>query len=165
VLFDTLVNGMSEDEILSVLAHEIGHERKNHARKGLAVSLVMSLAGFWILSLLLAYLPLYQAFGFHHTSYQALLVLLAFCSGPFTFFLKPIGSIWSRRHEYEADRFAVEGMGGGAAMKSALLRLTRDNLSNLTPHPLYSFYHYSHPTIAERLAAIDRSAEKLTAAG
>ncbi len=164
VLFDTLVNGMSEDEILSVLAHEIGHERKNHVRKGLVVSLVMSLAGFWILSLLLPYLPLYQAFGFHQASYQALLVLLAFCSGPFTFFLKPIGSIWSRRHEYEADRFAVEGMNGAEAMKSALLRLTRDNLSNLTPHPLYSFYHYSHPTIAERLAAIDRHARKIGAA-
>ena len=161
VLFDTLVSGMSEDEVLSVLAHEIGHERKNHVRKGLAVSLVMSLAGFWILSLLLPYLPLYQAFGFQQTSYQAILVLLAFCSGPFTFFLKPIGSIWSRKHEYEADRFAVEGMGGAEAMKAALLRLTRDNLSNLTPHPLYSFYHYSHPTIAERLAAIDRHAEKL----
>jgi STE24 endopeptidase len=161
VLFDTLVNTMSEDEVLSVLAHEIGHERKNHVRKGLAVTLVMSLAGFWILSLLLPYLPLYRAFGFHQTGYHAILVLLAFCSGPFTFFLKPIGSIWSRRHEYEADRFAVEGIGSAEPMKSALIRLTRDNLSNLTPHPLYSFYHYSHPTIAERLAALDRHAEKL----
>jgi STE24 endopeptidase len=154
VLFDTLVKDMGEEEILSVLAHEIGHEKRRHVRKALAVSLVMSLAGFWILSLLVPYLPLYQAFGFRQASSHAILVLLAFCSGPLTFFLTPLGSLWSRRHEYEADRFAAEGMGGAAGMKSALLRLTRENLSNLTPHPLYSFWHYSHPTMAERLAAL-----------
>jgi STE24 endopeptidase len=161
VLFDTLVKTMGEDEVLSVLAHEIGHEKKHHVMKGLVVSLAMSLAGFWILSVLLPYLPLYQAFGFNSVSYHAILVLLAFCSGPFTFFLSPLGSIWSRRHEYEADRFAVEGVGNAEGLKGALIRLTRENLSNLTPHPLYSFCHYSHPTIAERLAALDRHARQL----
>ena len=161
VLFDTLVASMAEDEILAVLAHEIGHEKKRHVRKGLVVSLVVSLLGFWVLSLLLPYLPLYQAFGLGTPSYAALLVLVAFCSGPFTFFLKPIGSIWSRRHEYEADRYAVQAVGDSAGLKSALLRLTKDNLSNLTPHPWYSFYHYSHPTITERLAAVDNAAAGL----
>jgi STE24 endopeptidase len=164
VLFDTLVNAMSEDEIVSVLAHEIGHEKKHHVRIGLAVSLVMSLAGFWVVSLLLPFFPLYQAFGFQKASYHAILVLLAFCSGPFTFFLKPLGSIWSRRHEYQADRFAVEAVGNAEGLKSALMRLTKENLANLTPHPLYSFYHYSHPTIAERLAALDRHQERILAA-
>jgi STE24 endopeptidase len=155
VLFDTLVNSMPEEELLSVLAHEIGHEKKRHVRKALAVSLVLSLAGFWVLSLLVPFLPLYQAFGLRAASSPAILVLLAFCSGPFTFLLTPLASLWSRKHEYEADRFAAQGVGSAAGMKSALLRLARENLSNLTPHPLYSFWHYSHPTIAERLAALE----------
>lgn len=161
VLFDTLVASSSKEEILSVLAHEIGHEKKNHVKKGIAVSLAMSLIGFWIISLLLPYLPLYQAFGFHQTGYHAILILLAFCSGPFTFFLQPLSSLWSRRHEYEADRFAVQGVGSAAGMISALLRLSRENLSNLTPHPLYSFFHYSHPTLAERIAALEETQRRL----
>ncbi|HET6485656.1 MAG TPA: M48 family metallopeptidase [Spirochaetia bacterium] len=157
VLFDTLVNTSTEEEILSVLAHEIGHEKKNHVRKGLAISLVLSLAGFWILSLLLPWAPFYQAFGLQHPSYPGILVLLALCSGPFTFVLQPLFSMRSRHQEYEADRFAVQGVGSAAGLKSALLRLSKDNLSNLTPHPLYSFIHYSHPTPAERIAALDRA--------
>ena len=113
------------------------------------------------LSLLLHWVPLYQAFGFPQPSTAALLVLLAFCSGPFTFFLQPLFTLRSRKQEYEADRFAVQGVGSAAGLKSALLRLSRDNLSNLSPHPLYSFFHYSHPTLAERLAALDRAEQAL----
>jgi STE24 endopeptidase len=156
VLFDTLVAASSKEEILAVLAHEIGHEKRNHVKKGIAVSLALSLVGFWIVSVLLPWRPLYAAFGFHQPGYHALLVLLAFCSGPFTFFLQPLFSLRSRKQEYEADRFAVEGVGGAAGLKSALLRLSKDNLSNLAPHPLYSFFHYSHPTLAERIAALER---------
>jgi len=156
VLFDTLVQSSGEEEIVSVLAHEIGHEKRNHVKKGLAISLVFSLAGFFLLSLLLHWPPLYQAFGFRQPGYHALLVLIAFCSGPFSFFLQPLFSMRSRRYEYEADRFAVQGVGSAAGLKSALLRLSKDNLSNLAPHPLYSFFHYSHPTLSERLAALDR---------
>jgi STE24 endopeptidase len=161
VLFDTLVASSSKEEILAVLAHEIGHEKKNHVKKGIAVSLVFSLVGFWIISFLLPYLPLYQAFGFHTRGYHAILILLAFCSGPFTFFLQPLSSIWSRRHEYEADRFAVQGVGSASGMISALLRLSRENLSNLAPHPLYSFFHYSHPTLGERIAALEEAEKRL----
>jgi len=161
VLFDTLVSSHTEEEILSVLAHEIGHEKRAHIKKGLAVSVALSLAGFFILSLLLHWTPLYQAFGFSKPSTAALLVLLTFCSGPFTFFLTPLFTMRSRRQEYEADRFAVQGVGSAAGLKSALLRLSKDNLSNLSPHPLYSFFHYSHPTLAERLAALDRAEEAL----
>ena len=155
VLFDTLVESADQEEILSVLAHEIGHARRHHLRKGLAVSLAVSLAGFWIAGLLLRWPPLFQAFGFRGASPHALLVLLAFCAGPFTFFLTPLSSMWSRRHEYEADRFAVDAMGSARGMRSALLRLSRENLSNPAPHPLYSFFHYSHPTLAERIAALE----------
>ena len=155
VLFDTLVGSADQEEILSVLSHEIGHARRHHLRKGLAVSLALSLAGFWVAGLLLRWPPLFQAFGFREASPHALLVLLAFCAGPFTFFLTPLFSMWSRRHEYEADRFAVDATGSAGGMRSALLRLSRENLSNLAPHPLYSFFHYSHPTLAERIAALD----------
>ncbi|HTZ50192.1 MAG TPA: M48 family metallopeptidase [Spirochaetia bacterium] len=156
VLFDTLVSSHTEHEIVSVLAHEIGHEKRAHIKKGLALSVAMSLVGFWILSLLLHWTPLYPAFGFSQPGSAELLVLLAFCSGPFTFFLQPIFTARSRRQEYEADRFAVQGVGSADGLKSALLRLSRDNLSNLSPHPWYSFFHYSHPTLAERIAALER---------
>jgi STE24 endopeptidase len=161
VLFDTLVSGSTVEEIAAVLAHEIGHEKRSHVKKGIAVSLAFSLAGFWALGLLLPWPPLYTAFGFPRPSAAALLVLAAFCSAPLTFFLQPLFSLWSRRHEYEADRFAVRGIGSAAGLKSALLRLSRDNLSNLAPHPLYSFFHYTHPTLAERLAALDRAEKGL----
>jgi STE24 endopeptidase len=162
VLYDTLVQTHTAEEILSVLAHEIGHEKRNHIKKGLAISAVMSLAGFWIVSLLLPWEPLYRAFGFTQPGYHSLLVLLGFCSGPFTFFLQPLFSMRSRRQEYEADRFAVRAVGSAAGLRSALLRLSRENLSNLTPHPLYSFFHYSHPTLAERIAAMERYEKTLT---
>lgn len=156
VLFDTLLATGSEDEIVSVLAHEIGHEKLNHVTKGIIASICLSLAGFWIVSLLLPWQPLYQAFGFAHPGYQAILVLLAFCSGPFMFFLQPLFSMRSRRQEYHADRFAVRGVGSARGLRSALLRMSRENLSNLTPHPLYSFFHYTHPTLAERITALER---------
>jgi STE24 endopeptidase len=153
VLFDTLLASLSEGEILAVLAHEIGHEKKKHIYRRLAASFVMLFAAFFILNLLYRREPLFAAFGFSAVSYQAVIVILSFCSGPFSFFLTPLFTSASRRHEYEADRFA--GAAGFAReLEDALLRLGRDNLTNLTPHPLYSFYHYSHPTLAERIAAI-----------
>jgi STE24 endopeptidase len=156
VLFDTLVATGTEDEILAVLAHEIGHEKLHHVSKGMLVSVLFSLAGFWIVSLLMGWGDLYLAFGFTVPGYQAILVLLAFCSGPFVYFLQPLLSMRSRRQEYLADRFAVRGVGSASGLRSALLRLSRENLSNLTPHPVYSFFHYSHPTLAERIRALEK---------
>ncbi len=169
VLFDTLVGpgaeGPSAEEILSVLAHEMGHERHHHVAKGLAVSLAGSLAVFAISGLLLQWQALFAAFGFEAASPHALLALLAFCAGPFAFLLTPLASLWSRRHEYEADRFAVEAMDSADGMKAALLRLARENLANLTPHPLYSFFHYSHPALSERIAALEAHEARLRAGG
>lgn len=155
VLFDTLIRSLPEESLVAVLAHEIGHEKKHHIRQRLVFSVAMLFAGFWILSLLLPYRPFYEAFGFDRPSTYALLVIMSFCAGPFTFCLAPLFAAWSRRHEYEADRFAVDATGGAAGLKAALVGLGRSNLSNLTPHPLYSFYHYSHPTLAERVAAME----------
>jgi len=161
VLFDTLVENHEEPQLLAVLAHEIGHEKKHHIKKGMLLSLAMMLLGLWVVSLLLHYPPFFQAFGFAGPSYHAVIVLFSFCSGPFTFFLSPLGSILSRKYEYEADRFAVQATGSGDGLIQALLKLSKDNLANLTPHPWYSFYHYSHPTLAERIAAIEAYAKQL----
>ena len=108
-----------------------------------------------MLSLLVPWTPLYEAFGFGRAGSHAILVVLSLAAGPLTFPFRPLLSLWSRRHEYEADRFAVDATGGAQGMVGALLRLSKDNLTNLTPHPWYSFYHYSHPTTAERVAALE----------
>jgi STE24 endopeptidase len=163
VLFDTLVSSMSEDEVLAVLAHEIGHEKKRHVLKMTVLSIALSFATFWILDLMMGWKGLYAAFGFALPSRHALLLILALVSGPATFFLTPAFSAWSRKHEYEADAFAVSALAsetravGADALASALVRLNRENASNLWPHPLYSFWYYSHPTLRERLAAIRRT--------
>jgi STE24 endopeptidase len=153
VLFDTLVSSMTEDEVLAVLAHEIGHEKKKHVLKMTAVSIAFSFLSFWVLSVLMKWSELYAAFGFASPSKHAMLLILGLVSGPATFFLAPAFSAWSRKHEYAADAFAAAAA-GGEALSSALVRLNRENASNLWPHPLYSFWHYSHPTLRERLAAI-----------
>ena len=87
---------------------------------------------------------------------HAPLVLFSLLSGPFTFYLAPLMNLLSRKHEYEADRFAAVTLRDGRPMEEALVNLTVKNLSNLTPHPWYSFYHYSHPTPVERIEAIRR---------
>ncbi len=155
VLYDTLVSLLTPPQLSGVLAHEIGHEKKHHLIKGFLLSSLLTLTAFFTVNLLLPYLPLYRAFGFSRISYEGILVILAFCSGPFTFFLTPLFTMWSRRHEYEADAYAVKATGRKEDLKEALILLTKENLSNLTPHPLYSFFHYSHPAIAERLKAIE----------
>jgi STE24 endopeptidase len=154
VLFDTLVQRFEEDEIAAVLVHEIGHQKLGHILKRLILSLPVGLLSFWIVSLLINYSPLFEAFGFSDPSPQAALVLIMFLSGPFTFYLKPLFSWWSRRHEFQADRFVQSRTSYGEAFQAALKRLGKENLSNPVPHPLFSFYHYSHPTILERIGAL-----------
>jgi STE24 endopeptidase len=156
VLFDTLVEQMSVDEAASVLAHEIGHYRRRHIHRRLATSLAATLVALFVLSRLVPWPPLYAAFGFDGPSLHAALALFSLAGGPFVFWVAPLSSRLSRRHEYEADRYAVSLARAPAALKSALLRLNGENLSNLHPHPWYSAWHYSHPALVERLAAIDR---------
>ena len=157
VLFDTLLQSFQDKEIAAVLAHEIGHQKLGHIFKRLALSLPTGLLGFWIVSLLLNYPPFFEAFGFADPSPQAALVLIMFVSGPFTFYLKPLSTWWSRRQEFQADGFVQSRTSYGKAFRAALKRLGKDNLSNPVPHPLFSFYHNSHPTIIERLRALENS--------
>lgn len=154
VIFDTLIESLEEEELEAVLAHEIGHWKFGHIRKRLLTASVTSLALFAIVGAILYWEPLYIAFGFSTPSLHVLLFWIIFFSGPLTSLLSPISNIRSRAHEYQADRYAVEHTGGPEAMSAALLNLGKDNLSNLTPHPAYSFWHYSHPALSERLAAL-----------
>jgi len=98
--------------------------------------------------------PFFRAFGFDMPAPHVALVLFSLLSGPATFYLHPLFNFMSRKHEYEADRFAAQALKDGKPMEEALIKLTVKNLSNLTPHPWYSAYHYSHPTPAERIDAI-----------
>jgi STE24 endopeptidase len=158
VLFDTLVEQMSVEEAAAVLAHEIGHYQARHVHKRLALGLVVQLASLWILSLLVRWPPLFAAFGFGAPSLQAALALASLCGGAFTFFFAPLESFFSRKHEYEADRYSIAIARAPAALRSALLKLNGQNLSNLHPHPWYSAWHYSHPTLVERIEAIEADA-------
>jgi len=154
VLFDTLMQQMTTDQGLAVLAHEMGHYKMKHIRRMLVIQTVVLFFGLYILSLLVDYRPLFSAFGLENPSNHAALVLFGLLSGPVTFYLGPLMNLLSRKHEYEADRFAAVTLRNGKSMEEALINLTIKNLSNLTPHPWYSAYHYSHPTPAERIRAI-----------
>ncbi len=153
VLFDTLIEQMTIDQGLAVLAHEMGHYKMQHIRRMLMIQGVFLFLGLYILSRLVNYEPLFTSFGLQPSNHAAL-VLFGLLSGPFTFYLGPFTNLLSRKHEYEADRFAATTLRNGKPMEEALIDLTVKNLSNLTPHPWYSAYHYSHPTPAERIVAI-----------
>ena len=155
VIFDTLIESLQEDEIEAVLAHEIGHWKSGHIRKRLTVSALGSLILFSFIGLMLGWENLFLAFGFNSPSLHALLFCLTFYAGPLSLFFSPIFNSWSRKHEYQADRFAVKQIGDSTTLKGALLKLGKDNLNNLRPHPIYSFWHYSHPPLSERLAALE----------
>jgi STE24 endopeptidase len=157
VLFDTLVNTMTVDEAEAVLAHEIGHWRAGHVRRMIALTLALQLAGLWVLSRAIAWPPLFEAFGLATPSAHGALALAALAGGTVTFWLAPLLARLSRRHEYQADAYSRQLTGQSAALKTALVKLGRENLANLAPHPWYSAYHYSHPTLPERLAALDHA--------
>lgn len=160
VLFDTLVKTMTVDETTAVLAHEIGHYKGKHILWRLISSLVSMLITLYILSKLIVWPPLFHAFGFAGPSHYAAIALLALGSGAFTYFFQPLAAWFSRRNEYQADRFSARYAHAPNALKTALIRLGGQNLSNPTPHPWYSFWNYSHPTLLERIAAIDTQSQK-----
>lgn len=156
VLFDTLIEKLESKEILAVLAHEIGHSKKKHILKALVYSLALLFLAFYILSLLINYEDFYLAFGISIPSSYALLVLFNIAFEPIMFFISPLSSIFSRKNEYEADEFAVKAIGETKPLIDSLKKLSKSSLSNLTPHPMYSFFHYSHPTLAERITAMKK---------
>jgi len=157
VLFDTLIQQLAEPELEAVLAHEIGHFKKKHIPKLLLASALGSLAGFWLISLLAAEGWFYRSFGFDPGSVVPALLLFGLLAGIVTFWLSPLAHWWSRRYEYQADAFAAGVMSEPHSLIGALRKLNEKNLSNLTPHPLYSGFYYSHPTLLERERALAMS--------
>ena len=154
VLFDTLIQQLAEPELEAVLAHEIGHYKKKHIPKMLVVSAFGSLFAFFIVSWLANQPWLYHAFGFDQGSIVPALLLVGLLGGLVSFWFSPITHRWSRRWEYEADAFAAEAMRECRSLAGALRKLTEKNLGNLTPHPIYSGFYYSHPTLLERETAL-----------
>jgi STE24 endopeptidase len=154
VLFDTLLEQINEDEIVAVLAHEMGHNKKRHIQKQLVLGLITTSLGFWALSLIIDWSPFYIVFGAGQAAPHKALVLFALFAGHFTFFLTPLSNYLSRKYEYEADRFSADVTQAPQDLMTGLVKMAKENLSNLNPHPLYSFYHYSHPTVSERIEAL-----------
>jgi STE24 endopeptidase len=157
ILYDTLVQQLSEPELESVLAHEIGHFKRKHIPKILAFSTLSSLAGFYLLSRLAGLAWFYEAFRFQPGNLTSALLLFGLLSGVILFWFLPLAHWWSRRYEYEADAFAAKVMGETESLIGALRKLNEKNLSNLTPHPWYSGFYYSHPTLQEREQALARN--------
>jgi len=153
VLFDTLLEAMGAREVVAVLAHELGHFKLHHVRSGLVRGLLSTGLMFFVLGLCLHLTPFYSAFGLEHTSYGALVVFGAWAS-LLSFPLQPIESAISRRHEFAADRFALEHGAAPADLAEALLKLREKSRLLPLSHPLYSRVYHSHPPLLERLAAM-----------
>jgi STE24 endopeptidase len=153
-LFDTLVAQHTVPELVAVLAHEIGHYKKRHVLTGMALSIVHMGVMWYLLAVSLTHPGLFAAFYVEQPSVYTGLIFFGLLYTPVALLLSIGMHIISRKHEYEADRFAVETLGSATAMANALKKLAVHNLSNLTPHPLYVFLHYSHPPMLERLRAL-----------
>jgi STE24 endopeptidase len=157
VLFDTLVQQLSENELEAVLAHEIGHYKKRHIPKMMLFSAASLFGAFYLISWLARQEWFVGPFGFNQTDGIApALLLFGLLSGLVSFWVSPLLHLWSRRYEYQADRYAAEITGEITAMCGALRKLNEKNLSNLTPHRAYSAFYYSHPTLIERERALKR---------
>ena len=152
--YDTLVEKHPEPELLAVLAHEIGHFKKRHIVQRLVAAVVQLAVLFLCMGLVLTNAGLAEAFGLKGPTLWLGFVFFMILFEPVQLLIGIAGNVWSRRHEFEADEYAASVTGGPEAMTGALKRLARDSLSNLTPHPLYVFLHYSHPPMLERLAAL-----------
>lgn len=151
VLYDTLLEKLNEDEVVSVLAHEAGHWKKKHILKNAALTQCLALAAMYASFRLLQGDLLNEAFNITGGGFFTKVFILGFIGAVVTFPLEPLLNYISRRHEFEADIYACELTGGAEDFKSALVKLSKDNLSNLDPHPLYAAFHYSHPPVIERI--------------
>ncbi|MBN1984902.1 MAG: M48 family metallopeptidase [Prolixibacteraceae bacterium] len=159
VLYDTLINDMETEELVAVLAHEIGHYKKKHVIQGLLISLVQTGVILFIFSLLIDSPALSRALGVEQPNFHIGLVAFGILYSPVSFVLGIFMNLLSRKNEYQADAFAAEHY-RPEALASALKKLSVKNLSNLTPHPKYVFFNYSHPTLLQRLAHLKKFESK-----
>ncbi len=160
VFFDALLQQLGASEIEAVLAHELGHFRLGHIRQRLLVSAITTLAGLALFGWFLAKPAFYSALGIAVPSAHAALLLLVLVAPVLAFFAAPIGALWSRRHEFQADLFAARHANANE-LAAALVKLYRDNASTLTPDRLYAVFYYSHPPALERISRLQASAAAL----
>ncbi len=151
VFFDTLLETLDDNEVEAVLAHELGHFKHHHVRKGLILNAVITLVGLAILAWLIKQDAFYQTLGVDHASTYMALILFSMVMPLFSIYLQPVMSFLSRKHEFEADDFAAE-QSQPQTLITALVKLYRDNANTLTPDPLYSAFHDSHPPAPVRVA-------------
>ena len=154
-LFDTLVQRHPVGELVAVLAHEVGHYKKRHVLIATVFSALEMGLFLGLFALLLEQAGLFQAFGVDEPSVYAGVIFVAILLRPLELVLSIGGAALSRRHERQADSFAVTTTGRGDLLAAGLKRLSRDNLSNLTPHPFFVFLNYSHPPVLERVRALE----------
>jgi len=158
VLFDTLINELTTEEIVAVLAHEIGHYQKKHTLSGIALSLMQTGLMFYIFSIFIGNPALSEALGSEVHGFHLGLIAFGILYSPISTILGLIMNVWSRHNEYQADEFADVNY-NGKALGDALIKLSISSLSNLTPHKAYVFFYYSHPTLLQRLKAINYKKE------
>jgi STE24 endopeptidase len=155
VLYDTLLAAHNEDEILAILAHEIGHLKKDHIKKQLIIMSIASIVMLYLASKMITWEIMYSGFGFSLMPVYVGLFLITVLWEPVTFFLSPIAMAISRRFEHDADRYASRLLTSTQPFIDALKKLARDNLSNLRPHPIYVRFNYSHPPLLERIKKLE----------
>jgi len=153
VFFDTLLERLGHQEVEAVLAHELGHFSLKHVRQRLYLSIATSFVALAVLGWLTTQQTFYTALGVATPSTHAALLLFMMAAPFFTFFITPLSSLWSRRHEFEADAFATRHA-NATELADALVKLYRDNASTLTPDPVYVAFHYSHPPALERISRL-----------
>ena len=157
VFFDNLVASLEEEELEAVLAHELGHFKCKHVIKMLIATSIMSLFSFAVLGWLINQAWFYNGLGVEQASNAAALLLFILVSSSFTFFMQPISAYFQRKFEFEADDFAANNA-KATKMISALVKLYEENANTLTPDPLFSAFHYSHPPAAIRIAHLESKA-------
>jgi STE24 endopeptidase len=158
VLFDTLLESMSQSEIVAVLAHEVGHWKKKHVLKRIILTETVALGAIFLAYKLLAWESLPGMVGLQQGSFYVRVVILGFLASLLMFPLTPALSLLSRKHEWQADRFACELTGRPLDLANALIKLSKENLANLHPHPLYAAFYYGHPPVVQRVAKLQDQA-------
>ncbi|WP_028580450.1 M48 family metallopeptidase [Desulfogranum japonicum] len=159
VFFDTLIEKMETEELVAILAHEMGHFKKKHILKMLCASVLQTGLMFYILSLFLMNSALFAAFQMEHVSVYASLLFFGFLYSPISTILSVFFNKVSRKNEYEADAYVVDTTSQSESLIAGLKKLSVSNLSNLTPHPLNVFLNYSHPPVMERIKALRQYAQ------
>jgi STE24 endopeptidase len=153
-LYDTLIEGQSTEELVAVVAHEIGHYKRKHILKSLAIGIAHFGVLFLLMQQFLEYAPLFEAFGVTTPSVHAGLLFFGLLFTPIELVLSIMMGAFSRKNEFEADAFAAQTTSRPEDLVSALKKLSLENLANLTPHPFYVWLHYTHPTVLQRIAAL-----------